>query len=880
MNPPRILVVEDEAIVAMDIKDRLALMGYDVAGPAATGAEALTLAEGQRPDLILMDVRLDGPMDGITAAERIRDRFRLPVVFLTAYSEDATLERAKTAGPFGYVLKPFEDRELRTVIEMALYKHRTEEEIQRLTRLYAVLSQVNQALIRARSREEVFEQVCRIVVGHGGFKMAWVGWLDPATARVEPVASHGDENGYLGRFAVYADDRTEGRTLTGTAVVQGRPVIVNDFSRDERLAGFREAGARSGLEAVGAFPIRFRGEVGGALTIYAAGKDYFHDREIHLLEEVAEDIAFGLEKLSEEEERGRAVKALRESEARFKAVFDSAGIGMGLAEPRGRRWIRVNKAFTRMTGFTEEELCSLPRKLTHPDDVPADAERLEALRAGRIDAYRTEKRYIRKDGTVLWMDQSVTPLRAEDGQIVALVAAGTDITERKEAEEALRRSEAEALRLAGENAALARIGKIISSNLNTGEVFDQFAEEVRQSIPFDRLYISFIRPGEVTIAEIYSTGLPIPGRGRGDSVPLSGSLTEHIVRTRQGIVFRLDDRERVAKRFPGLVPAFDAGVRTLLAAPLLSRDEVIGGLNLHSTRIDAYTDNQLRLAEGIAGQIAGAIDNARLFSEFQRTSRALLEQQRNFRELFDEAPVGYHELDAEGRIVQVNRTELDMLGYAPEEMLGRRVWEFIAESGESRRAFQEKISGTRPTGLEFERIFLRKDGTPIPVLIRDRLLKDGQSRTAGLRSTIQDVTERKKAEKELAALQEQFLQGPAHGGHRPPRRRGGPRLQQPPDRHQRVLRDGDGRPPGRGPTPSRPTSIRSSTPGPGPPTSPASSSPSAGARSWNSGSSTSMAWWRTCRRCSGGSSARTSSSSSASAKTSGRSEPTRARSSR
>jgi CheY-like chemotaxis protein len=120
MNTCRILIVEDEAIVAMDIEERLAAMGYAVAGHASTGEQALALVEMHHPDLVLMDISLQGSMDGITAADEIRRRFHVPVIFLTAYSEDTTLERAKLAEPFGFILKPFDDRELKSAIEIAL----------------------------------------------------------------------------------------------------------------------------------------------------------------------------------------------------------------------------------------------------------------------------------------------------------------------------------------------------------------------------------------------------------------------------------------------------------------------------------------------------------------------------------------------------------------------------------------------------------------------------------------------------------------------------------------------------------------------------------------------------------------------------------------
>ena len=131
MNEPRILIVEDERIVAADISARLKQMGYQPVGQAASGEKAIALAGELRPDLVLMDIRLEGEMDGVAAANEIRQRFHIPSVFLSAYSEEATIQRAKLAEPFGYILKPFEGRELRATIEMALYKHQSEEALRK-----------------------------------------------------------------------------------------------------------------------------------------------------------------------------------------------------------------------------------------------------------------------------------------------------------------------------------------------------------------------------------------------------------------------------------------------------------------------------------------------------------------------------------------------------------------------------------------------------------------------------------------------------------------------------------------------------------------------------------------------------------------------------
>lgn len=139
----RILIIEDEAIVAADLEDHLIRLGYSVVGTANSGEEALKLAAEHKPDLVLSDIMIQGDMDGTQTAVYLRKDYNIPVVFLTAYSSDSVVQKAKVSGPFGYILKPFEERELQIAIEMGIYKHRMEQEREQLVQeLQEALSKV------------------------------------------------------------------------------------------------------------------------------------------------------------------------------------------------------------------------------------------------------------------------------------------------------------------------------------------------------------------------------------------------------------------------------------------------------------------------------------------------------------------------------------------------------------------------------------------------------------------------------------------------------------------------------------------------------------------------------------------------------------------
>lgn len=128
MGNPKILVVEDENSVALDIKNRLTKLGYSVTGMASTGESAIKKAEENKPNLVLVDIVLKGEIDGIEAARYIHDNLDIPIVYLTAYADDDLIERAKHTEPYGYILKPFQNKDLRSNIEIALYnKHAAQD---------------------------------------------------------------------------------------------------------------------------------------------------------------------------------------------------------------------------------------------------------------------------------------------------------------------------------------------------------------------------------------------------------------------------------------------------------------------------------------------------------------------------------------------------------------------------------------------------------------------------------------------------------------------------------------------------------------------------------------------------------------------------------
>ncbi|MDC7125880.1 MAG: EAL domain-containing protein, partial [Spirochaetales bacterium] len=156
MKDEKILIVEDERIIAIDLQRRLERFGYTVVGITSDGSDSIELAGQLSPDIVIMDIMLDGDMDGIEAATIIKKRYSIPVIFLTAYSDKETLERAKTAEPSGYILKPFKDKELYTTIDISLYKHNVDLELKRQQRLStAILHSIGDGIIATDTKDKI-----------------------------------------------------------------------------------------------------------------------------------------------------------------------------------------------------------------------------------------------------------------------------------------------------------------------------------------------------------------------------------------------------------------------------------------------------------------------------------------------------------------------------------------------------------------------------------------------------------------------------------------------------------------------------------------------------------------------------------------------------
>ena len=324
-----------------------------------------------------------------------------------------------------------------------------EQRLQRLNRLYQMLSTTNEMIVTVNSREQLFEAGCRIAVEQGLFRMAAILILDPVTGEARPVAHFGVEEGYFKDISIVISDPALNKGTVGTALRTGQHNICNDFASDPRMASWKAAALKRGYLSTASFPIRTGGEVVGVLLLFASETDYFQDDEIKLLVAVAEDISFAIESINKEEQRLLAENALRTSEANMAAAqsishFGSWELDLSDTQEVDANPLRWSDEMFRIAGFEPgavEVTNELFFQLAHPDDREAIRVAVAEAIAARCE-YSIVHRLIRPDGNERVVHEAAQfAFDQTDGRLVKMIGTAHDITEQRQAEESLRESD-------------------------------------------------------------------------------------------------------------------------------------------------------------------------------------------------------------------------------------------------------------------------------------------------------------------------------------------------------------------------------------------------------------------------------------------------------
>ena len=428
----KILIVEDESIVALELQSRLNDLGYSVCGIVVSGPEAIKLTAEKKPDIILMDINIKGPFDGVEAAEKIKGTCDIPIVFLTAFTDSNTLERAKTAQPYGYIVKPFEERELHTTIEIALYKHNMEKKLRESERrLSTTLKNIGDAVIATDSEGKI-------------------NYMNPAAEKMTSCSC----TDVMGKY--FLD-------------------VLNIF--DQEIYDLAHNAIRNTI-ATGLiidFPDNLRISVDNDIIIVEPNVSLIKDDRTNI-----DGIVLVLHDITE---RSNVKNALVESERKYREVVENASeliFGLDI----NWKYKYANAAALKISEYSEDELLNI----NFLDLLLPEYRNLTKLKFARQYLTKEKTTYFEypfksKSGKIIWFAQS-TNIAVENDKVVGFDAVARDITEKKMAEKQLNERN-EFIEMVLKNIQTGLVvskistGEIILTNNKFEEIFGRPREQVK-----------------------------------------------------------------------------------------------------------------------------------------------------------------------------------------------------------------------------------------------------------------------------------------------------------------------------------------------------------------------------------------------------------------
>jgi PAS domain S-box-containing protein len=571
----RILIVEDERIVAEDIQKSLEKLGYTVCGVASSGKKALKKVKETTPDIILMDIVLRGDMDGIETAQEVRSQFGTPVVYLTAHDDDKTIDRAKITEPYGYLLKPFNERELHTTIEMALHKHQKEKKVKEsLQWLATTLTSIEHGVITTDT---------------GGA----ITFMNPVAEALTGWSSEQAVQNLL--HQVFCTTSGPGEQDTGLSQVLQRGTVIKKVNQVLTT----HHGALPVNEII--TPLKDeKGIIMGAVVVFR---------------DITEEI--------------KAENLLKESVSRYHGLFEDSPLSLweedwsqvkkyvdklrasGVTDFRTYfgehpkrvthcmdlvKLIDVNKAALDLHGAGSKEELLGNRAVVFTDKaIEIFTEELIALAEGS-QHFHSETVHKTLSGKTKHIALYITVPPGYEDTLEKVLVSMLDITERTRAELELRE--------------LFEASKLINSTMDMDKVFRFISDSVQKLVEFDYFVIFLVSNDGNWLYPAYTEGIRDTEQLR---LPYGQGVIGQCIEAKKSMLL---DSERALEP-SGMGPLSE------ILIPLIIRDECVGAFYLSKKVPDAYRQEDLTVLKPLSEVVSSAIWNSRLYEEIQTFNREL-----------------------------------------------------------------------------------------------------------------------------------------------------------------------------------------------------------------------------------------------------------------
>lgn len=614
---------------------------------------------------------------------------------------------------------------------------KAEENIHRVNRQLKALSDCNEAVVRATDELELNKEVCKIIVETGGYRLAWVGYVEQDKEKtVRPVARWGYDEGYLDTAKITWADTARGRGPTGTAVRTGKPGIMKDIMADS-YGPWREAALKRGYASSIALPLSYANKTFGTLNIYAEIADAFNPEEVALLSKLADNLAYGITALRTRNEHKLAEEALSASEKMFRTYFQLGSIGMAISS-LDKKWLHVNDQLCEILGYNHEELLQMSwTELTHPDDLAEDVTQFKRVIAGEIDTYNMDKRFIRKDGKIAYATIFVSCSRKEDGSVDYFIKHIQDITERKQEQERL-------LIYTSFLTNLEKISQAISSESDTEQMMNDALEQILSIFDCDRAWFLFPCDPDTPswTVPMERTKPEYPGLfARGEAIqtaPDAREIFQLALETKRPISFG----PKSGRAIP-TAQEFHMKSQLLMAIyPKTGKPWLLGMHQCSYAR--EWTENEIKLFEEICLRVTDSLSSL-LFLQDLRSS------EKELKTIIQTSQDGFWVVDINGNFLDVNDAYCHLVGYSRDELLNMNISDI--EAIETPEDTAKHIKQLMQVGWDkFETRHRKKDGNIVYIEVSTTYVPAYEKFFVFLRN----ITERKHSEKEIKTKQQEI----------------------------------------------------------------------------------------------------------------------------
>ena len=625
----------------------------------------------------------------------------------------------------------------------AITSKKAEEALVRINRALRMVSECNQALIRAKDEIGLLDVACRLIVDVGGYRLAWVGFAEHDHKKtVRPVSWMGYEERYLESLKVTWADTKRGRGPTGTAIRTGKPVIVRNIPNDPTFELWRKEALKRGYASLIALPLKIEGQAMGALNIYAPEPEAFDSNETELLTELADNMAYGIMALRTGTEHKQAEEALRESEEKYRTLYDSS-IDAIMILTKDEGFLSGNPAVVKMFGCQSEDdfILLSPADLSpeyQPDGV-LSTEKAQHMMAIAMEkgSYLFAWTHKRIDGYKFSATVLLTKM-VMNGKDV-LQASVRDITEREQADQIQQ--------------VLFNISHAAAITDNLESFIESVREHLGEILDVTNFYIALYHEllGGYTFPTYFDQyddmddTLQIMEHGPTEAVRLAG----------KSMIW--DESTFIEARANQDIKLHDTDAKCWLGAPLQTSAGVIGVLGLQSyDDPKAYVEKDLQLLDTIVGSVAVALER-------KQAQQSLANSEQDLRNLYANAMEGIYRTTAAGQFLFANPAMATMFGYeSVDDLLRTNAEELYFHDDQRKENVQlyEQYGEIKALDLEM----LRRDGKKIWVRKSSKAVYDERGNIKWYEGFISDISESKKLEQELLKSQKLESVGLLAGG--------------------------------------------------------------------------------------------------------------------